>query len=124
MSFTSTVASCFCCSSGGPPLEATLSAEICVHTAVMSRKLMQHESRSMNGTRFTSASSAFLPPLLVGCGVAPAMSSPSPFRCGVPPLLLRQGGRDPHLVLVGHDQVEHADAGLVDVVDHVLGPPL
>src|SRR5947208_802612 len=39
-------------------------------------------------------------------------------------LLLGQIRRDPHLVLVGDDQVEHAHRGLVDVVDHVLGAAL
>src|SRR5438105_4776922 len=50
----------------------------CVHTAVMSRNEMQHESRSMNGTRLMTASSGFLPPLPLGVGAAPAMILSSP----------------------------------------------
>src|SRR5205823_12542185 len=113
------VLSCFACGSGGPPLLATWRPAICVHTAVIRRKLMQQESRSMNGTRFSSASSAFFPPFPVcSCGAAPAMIVLSRR------LLLRQVGGDPHLVLVGDDQVQHADRRLVDVVDHVLRAPL
>src|SRR3954465_10432899 len=98
------VASCVCCWSGGPPLEATCSPAICVHTAVMRRKLMQQESRSMNGTRLSSASSAFLPPFAAGGGDAPAMGvALSPKRPWL--LRLRQVLRDPHLVLVGDDEV-------------------
>src|ERR1700682_1316164 len=114
------VLSCLVCWSGGPPLLATCSPAIWVQTAVIKRKLIKQERRSMNGTRFSSASSAFFPPFPVcSCGAAEAMViSPSPPWW--PRLLLRQVGRDPHLVLVGHDQVQHADRRLVDVVDHVL----
>src|SRR5256886_12606555 len=74
----------FCCS-GGPPLEATCSPAICVQTAVIRRKLMQQERRSMNGTRLNSTSSAFFPPFpTYCCGAAPAMvvSSPFSYCCG------------------------------------------
>src|SRR5207248_9727838 len=114
------VLSSFACGSGGPPLLATWSPAICVHTAVIKRKLMQQESRSMNGTRLSSASSAFFPPFPVcSCGAAEAMSIslPAPDASA---LLLGEVGRDPHLVLVGDDQVQHSDRRLVDVVDHVL----
>src|SRR5579871_5497517 len=43
----------------------------CVHTAVIRRKEMQHDKRSMNGTRLIAASSGFLPPLPLGVGAAP-----------------------------------------------------
>src|ERR1700758_3203291 len=45
----------------------------CVHTAVIRRNEMQHDNRSMNGTRLIAASSGFLPPLPVGVGAAPPM---------------------------------------------------
>src|SRR5260221_14506185 len=54
----------FCCTS----MRAS-----CVHTAVISRNEMQHDSRSMNGTRFIAASSGFLLLLPVGAGPAPPM---------------------------------------------------
>jgi len=53
------------------PVDLAGTAEICVHTAVMSRKEMRQESRSMNGTRFSSASRAFLPFLFGVTGAAP-----------------------------------------------------
>src|SRR3954469_3078129 len=71
----------------------------CVHTAVIRRNEMQHDNRSMNGTRLIDASSGFLPPLPVGVGAAP-------------PILLRRL----HGVAVTHDHVDDLDRNLVDVV--------
>src|SRR5690349_963729 len=47
----------------------------CVHTAVIRRNEMQHDNRSMNGTRLIAASSGFLPPFPVGVGAAPPIVS-------------------------------------------------
>src|SRR5688572_33500244 len=49
----------------------------CVHTAVIRRNEMQHDNRSMNGTRLIEASSGFLPPLPLGTGAAPPMVTSS-----------------------------------------------
>src|SRR5438270_13965051 len=76
----------------------------CVHTAVMRRNEMQHDSRSMNGTRFNEASSGFLPPLPVGVGAAP-------------PILRRL-----HRVAMTDDHIDDLDRNLVDVVEDRLRP--
>src|ERR1700740_1478396 len=77
----------------------------CVHTAVMRRNEMQHDNRSMNGTRLSVASSGFLPPLPVGVGAAP-------------PMLLRRL----HRVAVTDDHVHDLHRDLVDVVEDGLRP--
>src|SRR6266511_582642 len=77
----------------------------CVHTAVIRRNEMQHDNRSMNGTRLIDASSGFLPALPVGVGAAP-------------PMLLRRL----HGVAVTDDHVDDLDRNLVDVVEDGLRP--
>src|SRR3954465_6526249 len=85
----------FCCTS----MRAS-----CVHTAVIRRNEMQHDSRSMNGTRFNEASSGFLPPLPVGVGAAP-------------PMLRRL-----HRVAMTDHHVDDLDRNLVDVIEDRLRP--
>src|SRR5262245_36399940 len=53
------------------PFCATSMRANCVHTAVIRRNEMQHDSKSMNGTRLIWASNGFLPPLPLGVGAAP-----------------------------------------------------
>src|SRR5262245_15471293 len=134
----------FVCSGGvssaaGPPAWDTWSLPICVHTAVMIRKLMVTAIRSMKGTRLTAISSGFLPPLPpLPRSIPPAIAtstqcccrSRSTFQTTCPRpgsrLLLAVAVRGGdvqvlELVPVGDDEVEHRHAGLVDVVDEVLG---
>src|SRR4051812_18238468 len=69
----------------------------------MSRNEIREQRRSMNGTRLSSASSAFLPRL------------PPESAIAAPPMVL-----DLQLVAVRNDEVEDRDGRLVDVVDQVL----
>src|SRR4051812_6079237 len=82
------------------PFWVTSMRASCVHTAVIRRNEMQHDNRSMNGTRLIAASSGFLPPFPVGVGAAPPMVTSS---------VRGQGGlsrlRALHGVAVTHDQV-------------------
>src|SRR5436305_13609729 len=55
------------------PFCCTSMRDSCVHTAVIRRNEMQHDNRSMNGSRFDEASSGFLPPLPGGVGAAQHM---------------------------------------------------
>src|SRR5436190_12948601 len=100
--------SCTVCSGGFSSVEpaapcpfcVTSMRASCVHTAVIRRNEIQHDNRSMNGTRLICASSGFLLPLPAGVGAAPPIGTS--FR-----QLLRVCLRRLHRVAVTDHQVHN-----------------